>query len=126
MYTFLCSIEFDEQVSCGINTDIYKGDPRPGIPPHVMASLAMGLKVGVFRFYTQKQTRPRSSRAVRHFMHVYLHAQIAVDAGDIHTWRTTVILIQEKPKDPQFEHHAGIKMAQVLGSPLYICGYQPK
>ena len=27
-----------------------------------------------------------------------------------------------KPRDPQFEPHARIKMAQVLGSPLYICG----
>ena len=28
------------------------------------------------------------------------------------------------PEDPQFEPHAGIKMAQVVGSPLYICGYK--
>ena len=27
----------------------------------------------------------------------------------------------EKQEDPQFEPHAGIKMAEVLGSPLYIC-----
>ena len=26
----------------------------------------------------------------------------------------------KKSKDPQFEPHAGIKMAQVLGSPVYI------
>ena len=32
-----------------------------------------------------------------------------------------LIWLQEKPKDPQFEPHARIKMAQVLGSPLYIC-----
>ena len=30
--------------------------------------------------------------------------------------------IQEKGEDPQFYPHAGIKMVQVLGSPLYICG----
>ena len=29
---------------------------------------------------------------------------------------------REKPKYPQFEPHAGMKMAQVLGSPLYIFG----
>ena len=37
------------------------------------------------------------------------------DAGDIRTWRTTVILITGKTRRPQFEHHAGIKMVQVLG-----------
>ena len=31
--------------------------------------------------------------------------------------------LRERPEDPQFETHAGIKMAQVLGSPLYICEY---
>ena len=28
---------------------------------------------------------------------------------------------REKSKDPHFELYAGIKMAQVLGSLLYIC-----
>ena len=32
-----------------------------------------------------------------------------------------VFWLQEKPKYPQFEPHAGINMAQVLGSPVYIC-----
>ena len=32
------------------------------------------------------------------------------------------ILVEGKPEYPQFELHAGIKMALVLGSPLYICG----
>ena len=44
-----------------------------------------------------KQMRPRSScTAVRHFTHVYHHAQTAVDAGDICTWWTTVIFITGK------------------------------
>ena len=47
------------------------------------------------------------------------HAKTAVDAGDIRTWRTTVILNTGKIQNPQFEPHAGIKMAQVLGSPVY-------
>ena len=29
---------------------------------------------------------------------------------------------QKKPKDPQFKPHARIKMAQVLGSLVYVCG----
>ena len=92
----------------------------------------MGLKLGVFGFVPithaktyVKQMRPLSSRAVRLFTRVYLHAQTAVDAGDIRTWWTTVILITGKLEDPQFEPHAGIKMAQVLGCPLYICGWSP-
>ena len=28
--------------------------------------------------------------------------------------------LREKPEDPQYEPHAEIKMAQVLGSPVYI------
>ena len=31
--------------------------------------------------------------------------------------------LQENPEDPQFEPHAGIKMVQVLGSPVYIYGH---
>ena len=71
-------------------TDIYMGDPRPPISPCVMASSAMGLKLGVFGFLptTHAKTNAiqmpsRSLRAVQHFTHVYLHAKSAVDAGDI-------------------------------------------
>ena len=62
-----------------------------------------GAQIGVFRFLPTthvktdaKQMRPRSLHAVPHFMHVYLPAQTAVDAGDIHTWQTMVILITGK------------------------------
>ena len=44
--------------------------------------------------------RSRFSRTVRHFTHVYLHAQTAVDAGDIRTWQTTVILITRETRRP--------------------------
>ena len=60
--------------------------------------------------------------AVWHFMCLHSHTYTAVDAGNICTSRITVILITRKTQRPQFEPHAGIKMAQVLGSPLYICG----
>ena len=30
--------------------------------------------------------------------------------------------LRDKPEDPQFEPHAGIKMEQVLGTLMYICG----
>ena len=52
----------------------------------------------------------------------YFHAQTVVDAGDIRTWQTMVIWLREKAEDPQFEPHAGIKILQVLESPVYIYG----
>ena len=33
-----------------------------------------------------------------------------------------LFLLQEKPEDPKIQPHAGIKMAQVLGSLVYISG----
>ena len=81
-----------------------------------------GLNWGSSGFYqpnTQKQMRPWSLHAMRCLMRVYLPAQTAVDADDIRTWWTTVILITGKTRRLQFEPHAGIKMAQVI----YICGH---
>ena len=43
-----------------------------------------------------KQMRPRSLRAVQCFTHIYLPARTTVDAGDICTWRATVIKITGK------------------------------
>ena len=58
--------------------------------------------------------RPQSLRAMQHFMPVCLHALTAVH-------RITVTLIMGKAEYPQMEPHAWIKMAQVLGSLVYIC-----
>ena len=41
-------------VQDGIDTQIYKGDPRPHIPPCVMALSAMGLKLWVFGFLSTR------------------------------------------------------------------------
>ena len=66
----------------------------PGILPCVMASSAMRFKLGVLGFLltthaktNTEQMHLRSSCALRHFTHVYLHAQTIVDASDIHPWR---------------------------------------
>ena len=46
----------------------------------------MELQFGVFRFlpttHAETNANPQTSRDVRHFTHVYLHARIVVDAGD--------------------------------------------
>ena len=83
------------------------GDPKPSIPPRVMASSSHGAQIGdlqVFADHTRKthakQMGPRSLCAVQPFTPVYLHAWTAVDAGDIRTLRTTFILITGKTRRP--------------------------
>ena len=85
--------------------------------------ISHGAQIGcllVFTNHTRKSWK--ASTIFMHFTCVHLHAQTAVDAGDICNWQTMVILLQEKKWRPQFDPHA---VAQVLGSPLYICEYQP-
>ena len=98
----------------------------------VKASSATGLKMGVFRFLptthaktNAKQMSPRSSRTVRRFTRFHLHAKTAVDAGDIRTWRTTVILITGKTRIHLIWAPCRDKMAQVMWSPLYVCRLPP-
>ena len=87
-----------------------------------------GLKLGIFRFFwphKQKQMWNKcvhDLRAVWWFTHVYLHTQTTVDAGDIRTWRTMVILITGKTRRPPVWAPCQDQIAQVLGSPFCICG----
>ena len=98
------------------------------IPPHVMASSAMGLNLGVFGVFadhthTQRNTKQMHSRSCRGAFYLSSRSNCKTCIV-IYTWRTTVILITGKPEDPQIQPHAGIKMAQVLGSLVYICGWK--
>ena len=65
--------------------------------------------------------RPQFLCAVRRFTCVCHHAKTVVDAGDIRTWRTMVILITGKIRRPPIWAPCRNKMAQVPGSPVYIC-----
>ena len=79
-----------------------------------------GTSIGVIRSLptTQVKTNAKNvpkifatmhalDRALRLFIHVYLNAQIVVDAGDIHTWRIIVVILStEKAQIPQLEPHA--------------------
>ena len=98
----------------------------------LMASSAMGLKLVVFGFFAD-HTRKNECKAntstvfarrftLRRFTHVYLHAQTAVDAGSIGTWRTTVILITGKPRRPPIWAPCGDQNGAGFWTPLYICG----
>ena len=94
-----------------IASQIYTRDPRP-IPPCVMASSAMELNLGVFGFLppTHAKVNANDKRVYDPLALVCLHAQIAVQ----------LFWLWEKPKDPQIQPHARIKMAQVLGSLVCI------
>ena len=83
---------------------IYKGDPRPRIPPRVMASSAMGTKLGGIRILRK-------------------HTLSCSDPSSYAPDESRLFWSQKKPRLAQVEPHAGIEMAQVLGSPLYICGF---
>ena len=92
-----------------------------------MALSAMRLKLGVFGFlpttYAKTnaiQMRPQSLRAVWHFTHVHIHAKTTIDAGDIRSWRTTVILITGKIQRPPIWATCWNQDGAVLGSPVYI------
>ena len=76
-------------------------------PGHVMASSAMRLNLGVFGFLptthakaNAKQMRSRSSRAARLSACDCFHAQPAVHAINLRTWRTTIIFITGKTRRP--------------------------
>ena len=84
----------------------------------------MGLRLGYLDFcrpYTRKQRKQNVSTIFAH--QVAFHACLP-SGSDRSTYAPdkSVILIAGKPEYPQFEPHVGIKMVQVLGSPLYICG----
>ena len=97
------------------NRDI-QGRSQTCIPLCVMVSSAMGLKFWGFRVLppthantvNKKQMHPGSLCALRCFTHVHLHAQTSVDASNMRTWWTTVILITGKTQIPQFEPHGKV------------------
>ena len=65
------------------------------------SSMVLKLRVSGFcQPQTHKQMRPRSLRTVLRFTRVNLHTQTTVDAGDIRTWWTMVILITGNPNTP--------------------------
>ena len=59
-----------------MDAQIYKGDPRPPIPPCVLDVFWL-----LPTTHTRKHNKMRSLalRAVRHFTHVYFHARTAVN-----------------------------------------------
>ena len=96
-------------------SQIYKGDPRPDIPPRVMASSAMGLKLGVYQIlpttHTHTHTKanankmhPRSLCAVQRFTRVYLHAQTTAHT---HLMNHDYFDCRRNPKTPNLNSMPG-------------------
>ena len=86
----------------------------------------MEVHFGVFGFlrpHKQKQTQTKcvhNLRAPRGVSHMFI---LKLTSQYIGTWWILVILIAGKLEYPQLEPHAKIKMAQVLGYLIYICGF---
>ena len=90
-----------------------------------MASSAMEFQLGVFGFLPTAHAKtnankmcPWSSCAVLHFTCVYFHAQTAV-----YMYLTNHDYVDREKKANT--SNARIKVAQVPGSPVYICGFLP-
>ena len=89
----------------------------------------MELQFGVFRFLptTHVETNankmcPRSLWAMWHFTHVYLHAHTTVH---MHLTNQDYFDQWKSPRNtwiPPIGAHAEIKMSQVMGSLVYVCG----
>ena len=115
------------KISFKFFSQIYTRDPRPPIPPCVMASSAMGLNFGDLGFlpttlpreYT-KQMCSWSSCAMGQF-NLCLSSHSDRSTCRLHAHLTNHDYFDYGEKTPMhFEPHAGIEMAQVLGSLVYV------
>ena len=102
--------------------------PDLGIQSCVMASSAMEAQFGGLRDFANhtrknnaKQMYPWYSRAVRHFTHVISSRSDRRRRRWLTHLTNHSYFDNGKTRNPQFVSHAGIKMAQVVWSPLYIC-----
>ena len=109
---------------------IYRGDPRPGIPPHVMASSAMGLKLLVFGLLSTthaktnvKQMHPRSLRPVQHFnTHVSSHSDHSRCRGHSHLTNQIYFDYRKNPNTPNLRPVPGSKWRRFWDLPcIYLC-----
>ena len=82
-----------------------------------------GFKLGIFRFLPSIYARANASTIFMRCFYTFISTLrpqlIQVTYAPDELW---LFWLQTKPEDPQFEPHAEIKMTQVLGSPLCICG----
>ena len=101
---------------------IYKGDPRTPIPPRVMAPSAMELQLRSLQT-THKGNKRKQNASTTFACHTAFYACFSsrLDRSTYAPDESWLFWSQEKPEYPKLEPHAGEKMAQVLGSLVYIC-----
>ena len=107
-------------------SQIQKKDPRTPIPPRVKVLSAMELHLGYSGFcwpQVLKQTQRNSSMIFECCAAFHTCLSSRSDCSTYAPDESRLFWSQEKPEYPQFEPHARIKMAQVLGSLVYICGW---
>ena len=87
-----------------------------------MALSAMELQLGDSGFYRPHGNKHKQSSSMIFVHLVVFHACLSSHSVLTHLTNHGYLKLREKPKYPLLESHAGIKMVQVLGSPVYICG----
>ena len=123
----VCTLPFLKVSKCVLNTDIQGRSktsyifPCNGVASH--GDQIEGLQVFAHHTHINKCKTNASMNFARRqrFTHVYLQTKSAVDAGDIHTWRTMIILITGKSRRPPIWAPCRNKKLPV---PLYICGFE--
>ena len=108
---------------CNGITDIHR-IPQTSYNALCYDVISLGLKLGVLWFLVTTHTKTHQKNCIYYFEAPFsflglfhLHAQTAVDAGDICPWQTTV----EKLWIPQAWACCRNKNGADSGTPLYIC-----
>ena len=95
------------------------------ILPCAMASSAMEVQLGVFGFlltaHAEKKNTCKQNAPTIFACCVVFHTCLS-SCSDRSTYVPDESQLKKKPKYPQLEPHAGIRMAQVLGAPFCIRG----
>ena len=96
-------------VNWDLCTDIqFQGGSQTLYTSPCKSIVGFGVHIGGLWVFVRPQMQNKWAHMSCSVLHVYLHGQTVVDASDMGTWRTMVILITGKPKDPQFEPLFGI------------------
>ena len=111
----------------------YEGDPRPCLPPWYYSVISHGAQfrgLPVFSNHIHKYAKTNAKKnastisachAAFYFVFIFMLRPQLMQVTYTPD-KLQLFWLWEKPEDPQFEPHIGVKMVQVLGSPLYICG----
>ena len=114
-------VPFILALCCAVATDI-QGRSQTSYTAPCKGVISRWLTLGVLGFFpTTRKNKCNTillSSSCGISRHVYLHTQTTEDAGDIRTWRTTVILINGKtPNTPNLRPMPGSKWRRFCDLP---------